>query len=142
MSGPSSCVLPLPADAGQVCRGVASVCSRTSPRRRRAVSPLEATTLSSPTTLLPFQPISMSPAQLAAVSYLARYSGRTHNLYAFQLRRWFSWCESNGLGPLIAIRRAHVELYVRHRSRRRTLPSGRAAKVRLWYQAGTVGAWP
>lgn len=44
--------------------------------------------------LAPFQPLAMSPAQLAAVSYLARYSGRTHNLYAFQLRRWFSWCEA------------------------------------------------
>jgi hypothetical protein len=27
------------------------------------------------TMLLPFQPMSMSPAQLAAVSYLARYTG-------------------------------------------------------------------
>jgi hypothetical protein len=40
-----------------------------------------------PTTLLPFQPATMSTAQLAAVSYLARYSGRTHVLYSFQLRR-------------------------------------------------------
>jgi len=57
----------------------------------------------------------MSPAQLAAVSYLARYSGRTHTLYAFQLRRrWFSWCERNGLDPLTGIQRAHVELYIRH----------------------------
>jgi integrase/recombinase XerD len=55
--------------------------------------------MSSPTTLLPFQPMSMSSAQLAAVSFLARYSGRTHDLYAFQLRRWFSWCERNGLDP-------------------------------------------
>ncbi len=31
-----------------------------------------------PMTLLPFQPATMSSAQLAAVSYLARYSGRTH----------------------------------------------------------------
>ncbi len=31
-----------------------------------------------PTTILPFQPAAMSTAQLAAVSYLARYSGRTH----------------------------------------------------------------
>lgn len=69
--------------------------------------------MSSPTTLLPFQPMSMSSAQLAAVSFLARYSGRTHDLYAFQLRRWFSWCESNGLDPLIGIQRAHVELYIR-----------------------------
>jgi hypothetical protein len=46
------------------------------------------------TTLLPFQPLAMSPAQLAAVSYPARYSGRTHSLYAFQLRRWFAWCDA------------------------------------------------
>ena len=64
-------------------------------------------------TLLPFQPKVMSPAQLAAVSYLARYSGRTHDLYAQQLRRWFSWCEANGLDPLVGIQRAHVELYIR-----------------------------
>lgn len=38
--------------------------------------------MSSPTTVLPLQPLSMSPAQLAAVSYLARYAGRTHHLYA------------------------------------------------------------
>jgi site-specific recombinase XerD len=56
----------------------------------------------------------MSPAHLAAVSFLARYSGRTHALYAFQLRRWFGWCESNGLDPLVGIQRAHVELYIRH----------------------------
>jgi integrase/recombinase XerD len=44
------------------------------------------------TILLPFQPDAMTPAQLAAVSYLARYSGHTHQLYAYQLRRWFAWC--------------------------------------------------
>ena len=65
----------------------------------------------SPTTLLPFQPMTMSPAQLA--SFLARYSGRTHALYAFQLRRWFTWCEANALDPLIGIQRAHIELYIR-----------------------------
>jgi len=46
--------------------------------------------MSAPTTLLPFQPASMSTAQLAAVSYLARYSGRTHSLYAYQLKQWFN----------------------------------------------------
>ena len=30
-------------------------------------------------TLLPFQPMVMSPAQLAAAAYLAGYSGRTHD---------------------------------------------------------------
>ncbi|WP_353952513.1 tyrosine-type recombinase/integrase [Knoellia sp. S7-12] len=69
--------------------------------------------MSAPTTLLPFQPSSMSTAQLAAVSFLARYSGRTHTLYAFQLRQWFAWCEANALDPLVGVQRAHVELYIR-----------------------------
>jgi len=66
------------------------------------------------TILLPFQPASMSTAQLAAVSFLARYSGRTHALYTYQLKRWFAWSEGNGLDPLVGIQRAHVELYIRH----------------------------
>jgi hypothetical protein len=33
------------------------------------------------TVLLPFQPDAMTPAQLAAVSYLARYTDQTHTLY-------------------------------------------------------------
>ena len=70
-------------------------------------------TMSSPTILLPFQPSTMSTAQLAAVSYLARYAGRTHALYVYQLRQWFTWCETNGLDPLVGIQRAHVELYIR-----------------------------
>jgi integrase/recombinase XerD len=69
--------------------------------------------MSGPTTLLPFQPATMSTAQLAAVSFLARYSGRTHILYAYQLREWFAWCESNGVDPLVGVQRAHVELYIR-----------------------------
>ncbi len=66
-----------------------------------------------PTTLLPFQPATMSTAQLAAVSYLARYSGRTHTLYSFQLREWFAWCEGNELDPLAGIQRARIELCIR-----------------------------
>lgn len=69
--------------------------------------------MSSSTTLLPFQPATMSTAQLAMVSYLARYGGRTHALYAFELRQWFAWCENNELDPLVGIHRAHVELYIR-----------------------------
>lgn len=67
------------------------------------------------TTLLPFQPDAMTPAQLAAVSYLARYGAHTHTtLYAYQLRRWFTWCETNARDPLVGIQRAHIELYIRH----------------------------
>jgi integrase/recombinase XerD len=69
--------------------------------------------MSGPTTLLPFQPATMTGAQLPAVSFLARYSGGTHDLYAYQLREWFAWCESNGVDPLIGVQRAHVELYIR-----------------------------
>ena len=51
--------------------------------------------------------------ELAAVSLLVRYSGRSHHLYSFQLREWFAWCQRNGLDPLVGVQRAHVELYIR-----------------------------
>ncbi|WP_183095964.1 tyrosine-type recombinase/integrase [Nocardioides stalactiti] len=66
--------------------------------------------------LLPFRPDEMTTAQLAAVSFLARYTGQTHTMYAYQLRRWFAWCENNQLDPLISVARAHVELFIRHLS--------------------------
>src|SRR3954452_25560481 len=69
--------------------------------------------MSNPTRLLPFQPMSMTTTQLAAVSFLSRYAGHTHELYSYQLRRWFQWCEANGLDPLVGIQRPHVELYIR-----------------------------
>ncbi len=67
--------------------------------------------MSASTPLLPFQPATMSTAQLAAVSFLARYSGRTHALYAFQLRQWFGGCQRHGLDPLVGVQRAHIDLY-------------------------------
>lgn len=54
----------------------------------------------------------MSAAQLAAVSYLARYSGQTHVLYASQLRRWFTWCQTNGLDALGGIQREPTLSYI------------------------------
>jgi site-specific recombinase XerD len=64
----------------------------------------------------------MTPA-LAAVSFLARYSGHTHELYAYQLRRWFAWCERSGLDPLVGVQRAHVELFIRHLGECGLMPS-------------------
>ena len=64
--------------------------------------------------LLPFQPDAMTPAQLAAVSNLARYTGHTHDLYAYQLRRRFSCRQAIGLDPLFGIQRDHLEPYIRH----------------------------
>jgi site-specific recombinase XerC len=75
---------------------------------------MSPTTATAATVLLPFQPDAMTAAQLAAVSYLARYCGHTHGLYAAAVRRWFGWCQTNGLDPLAGIQRAHVELYIRH----------------------------
>ena len=54
--------------------------------------------MSNSSTLLPFQPMSMTTAQLAAVSFLARYAGHTHKLYSYQLHRWFEWCEGSAFG--------------------------------------------
>ncbi len=70
--------------------------------------------MSTTSKLLPFQPLSMTTAELAAVSFLARYSGHTHELYSYQLRRWFTWCQTNGLDPLTGIERPYVELYIRN----------------------------
>ncbi|HET7356629.1 MAG TPA: site-specific integrase [Nocardioidaceae bacterium] len=77
----------------------------------------------SKTILLPLQPDAMTPAQLAAVSYLALYSGHTHQLYAYQLRRWFAWCETSWLDPLVGIQRAHAELFIRHLGKTGLMPS-------------------
>ena len=76
-------------------------------------SPREVIPVSDSTVLLSFQPATMSTAHLAAVSFLARSSGRTHALYGYQLREWFTRCEHHGLDPLIGVQRAHVELYIR-----------------------------
>jgi integrase/recombinase XerD len=49
-------------------------------------------------------------AQLAAVAFLARYSGRTLASYRVDLRQIFQWANDVELSPLSASR-AHIELY-------------------------------
>jgi site-specific recombinase XerD len=56
-------------------------------------------------------------AELAAVAYLARYSGRTLDAYRHDLRSYFSWAESLELDVLAATR-LHVELYRHHMEQR------------------------
>src|SRR4051794_13865420 len=79
----------------------------------RPIRTLTNADLGEPSAVQTFQPEHMKASQLAAVSYLARYSGHTHSLYASQRRRWVGWCEQNGLDPLVGVQRAHVELYIR-----------------------------
>jgi integrase/recombinase XerD len=49
-------------------------------------------------------------AQLAAVSFLARYSGRTLEAYRHDLRGFFQWATDTGIAALEASR-AHIELF-------------------------------
>jgi len=49
-------------------------------------------------------------AQLAAVSFLARYSGRTLDVYRHDLRGFFQWAGDHGIAILQASR-AHIELF-------------------------------
>jgi integrase/recombinase XerD len=58
--------------------------------------------------------VGADPATGAGPTTIDGSSQLTHRLYAFQLRRWFTWCENNGLDPLQGIQRAHIELYIRH----------------------------
>lgn len=49
-------------------------------------------------------------AQLAAVAFLARYSGRTLDAYRHDLRGFFQWAADGEL-TVLAANRAHIELY-------------------------------
>jgi integrase/recombinase XerD len=49
-------------------------------------------------------------AQLAAVSFLARYSGRTLEAYRHDLRGFFQWATDHGIAVMQASR-AHIELF-------------------------------
>jgi integrase/recombinase XerD len=75
---------------------------------------------------------------LAAVSFLAWYAGHTHELYPYQLRRWFEWCDGNGLDPLVGIQRAHVELYIRGLGEAGRLAS--SANTMIHGSAGSSGS--
>lgn len=65
----------------------------------------------SPALLVDEQPL-VDPALLAAAGFLASYSGTTRAGYTIDLKGWWTFCETNGL-PVLAAKRAHLELYVR-----------------------------
>jgi integrase len=65
----------------------------------------------SPTAIrLPEDDVIIDDAQLAAVAFLARYSGRTLDAYRHDLRGFFQWASDNNLAVLAATR-PHIELY-------------------------------
>src|SRR5918994_49851 len=49
-------------------------------------------------------------AQLAAISFLARYSGRTLEAYRHDLRGFFQWATDNRI-VVLGANRAHIELF-------------------------------
>jgi integrase/recombinase XerD len=52
----------------------------------------------------------INEAQLAAVSFLARYNGRTLEAYRHDLRGYFQWASDNDVAVLEATR-PHIELF-------------------------------
>ena len=70
------------------------------------------TTIASATTMIdpPFENVALDEAQLAAASFLARYSGRTLEAYRHDLRGLFQWATDTG-GDVLAATRGHIELF-------------------------------
>lgn len=66
-------------------------------------------------TLPELRPTALSPAQLAYLGFLARYTGLTHDGYRYHLDNWLAWCADRDLDPLVDVTRTHVELYIRWR---------------------------
>lgn len=64
-------------------------------------------------TLTPIFRNSMKEEELAALSFLSRYTGETRDLYIGDLRIFFEWCRVNGIQPLSA-QRVHVEFFARY----------------------------
>ncbi|MGF1600308.1 MAG: tyrosine-type recombinase/integrase [Acidimicrobiales bacterium] len=69
-------------------------------------------TITSTTTAVqvPLEGTGFDEAQLAAASFLARYSGRTLEAYRHDLRSFFQWAADHDLAVLAA-RRPHIELW-------------------------------
>ncbi|MBO0691678.1 MAG: site-specific integrase [Acidimicrobiaceae bacterium] len=59
---------------------------------------------------LPGANFAIDPAELAAISFLARYNGRTLDAYRHDLRNLFQWAADHGL-PVLDATRAHLEFY-------------------------------
>jgi site-specific recombinase XerD len=65
---------------------------------------MTATTIQSTATRLRAPGVEFDEAQLAAVSFLARYSGRTLEAYRHDLRGFFQWATDRGIAVLEASR--------------------------------------
>lgn len=85
-----------------------------------------------------------SPAEMAAVAFLTRYSGATLSLYRIDLRCLFAWCEEHGLDPL-EVSRPQLEMF-RHylEDERGLMPSSvhhRLTVIRSFYRFAVVDGY-
>src|SRR3546814_4415669 len=70
------------------------------------------TTITSTNTAVqaPIDDAAFDESQLAAASFLARYSGRTLEAYRQDLRGFFQWAADHDV-PVLAATRPHIELW-------------------------------
>jgi site-specific recombinase XerD len=64
------------------------------------------------TVMIPEPMSAFGAVHLAAVGFLARYSGPTRDAYALDLKSYFAWCGSRN-AEVFEMTRPHIELYVR-----------------------------
>jgi hypothetical protein len=69
---------------------------------QRTENPMTTTYLPPNTTMERFDAAAVDDAQLAAMSFLARYSGRTLEAYRYDLRYFFQWSADSELAVLDA----------------------------------------
>lgn len=79
----------------------------------------------------------MTEEEIAALSFLARYSGDTRAGYLIDLRIFFAWCQANGLRPL-AVTRVHLEFFSRYleedRGNAKSTVHGRLSTVKGFFR--------
>jgi integrase/recombinase XerD len=87
-------------------------------------------------------PTGLGRAELAAWSFLTRYTGATRKLYATHLRIFFLWCALYELDPLVDVRRVHVDLFIRYldteRGNKPATISNRLAAVKGFYRLAVI----
>jgi integrase/recombinase XerD len=78
---------------------------------------------------------------LAAAGYLARYSGRTRDAYALNLRTFFAWCSDRN-AEVFAMTRPHLEIYMRwmeeHRGYAPATTARRLSTVAGFYRSAVI----
>lgn len=87
---------------------------------------------------------SSDPLRLACAGFLARYAGKTLDSYRIHLQLWLRWCAHVGVDPL-AVRRPHVEIWLRSLEDQHLASATRAAKfgvVHLFYKYAVLGLDP